>query len=474
MSFEALEKRFLKAAANAAPPRRVHFDLPSVLFGPQLAFVNDSSQFATASCSRRAGKSVGIGAWLLEGPIKNPRAPSLYLTLTRGSAKRIIWPTLLELNRKHRLGYEPNESDLVLKRNGKGSVFLIGVDNKSEIEKARGTGWGRVAIDEAQSLPAYIKDLVEDVLMPSFADHGGQLRMIGTPAPVPVGFFYDATQIDGWAHHSWTVWDNPYVPKARETLDAVLKVRGVTEDHPSIQREWMGRWAYDPSALVFRFDAAKNVYAALPNQSSWQYVIGVDLGFDDADAISVLAWTDASPALYLVDEWVGSKQSITDLGIRLTQFRDKYQPLDIVADTGGLGKKIADEISQRTGIPISAAEKERKLEHIELLNDALRSGRFYAKADSRFAQDCMLVEWDRTNPEKPKISDRFHSDICDSVLYAYRRSMHWHYEPAEVKSQPGEDRWYTDVERELIQAAERSVREQKAYRQETDDQWEWI
>ena len=37
----------------------------------------------------------------------------------------------------------------------------------------------------------------------------------------------------------------------------------------------------------------------------------------------------------------------------------------------------------------------------------------------------MLVEWDRRNPEKPKISDRFHSDICDAVLYAYRRCLQW-------------------------------------------------
>src|SRR5574340_232861 len=162
-----LEKRI---AANRTP-----FDLTSILFGPQLAFVQDPAPFADAVCSRRAGKSVGIGAWLAEGPLLKPRAPSLYLTQTRGSAKRIIWSTLLDLNRRYRLGYEANEAELVLKRGGIGMVYLAGLDNKSEIEKEIGTGWGRVAIDEAQSLPQFVKELVEDVLMPSLMDHDGQI-----------------------------------------------------------------------------------------------------------------------------------------------------------------------------------------------------------------------------------------------------------------------------------------------------------
>ena len=124
------------------------------------------------------------------------------------------------------------------------------------------------------------------------------------------------------------------------------------------------------------------------------------------------------------------KQTITQLGEKLVALNEKYSPLAIVLDFGGLGKKIAEELSSRFGLGIEAAEKERKLEHIELLNDAMRTGLFHAKKDSRFAQDCLLVEWDKSNPEKPKISDRFHSDACDMVLYGYRRAMHWLAEAA--------------------------------------------
>ena len=104
---------------------------------------------------------------------------------------------------------------------------------------------------------------------------------------------------------------------------------------------------------------------------------------------------------------------------------DKFQPLAVVADTGGLGKKIADEVAMRTGIPLEAADKLRKNEHIEWVNDALRTRALFVPSESRFAQDALLLEWDKSNPEKWKWSDRFHSDTADALLYAYVRALHW-------------------------------------------------
>lgn len=470
-----LERAVSIARRRVAATRPQTVSLAPVLFGPQRAFFSDPASFADAVCSRRAGKTVGIGAWLLEGPVVKPGAPSLYLTITRGSAKRNIWGTLLDLNRQHGLGYEPNEADLILKRNGRGMVYLVGIDNRSEIEKVRGTGWGRVAIDEAQALPAYVKELVEDVLMPALADHDGQIRMIGTPPPVPVGYFHEASKSAAWSHHAWNVWQNPHVPGARAMLDKVLAVRGVTEDDPSIRREWWGQWCLDVSSLVFRWDEARNAYDALPPRTKpYEHVIGVDLGFDDADAIAVLAWSPESPDLYLVDEWVGTKQTVTELGERLRRMEARYKPLAIVADTGGLGKKIAIEITERTGIAIEAADKARKLEHIELLNDALRSGRFHAKADSRFAHDAMLVEWDRdkSTNDKRVISDRFHSDVCDSVLYAYRRALHWLHEPkADAPPAPGTPGWAASEAQRMEHEALEQWHERE--REREDLGWEW-
>jgi hypothetical protein len=82
----------------------------------------------------------------------------------------------------------------------------------------------------------------------------------------------------------------------------------------------------------------------------------------------------------------------------------------------------------------------------------------------------MLCEWDRSNPEKPEISDKYHSDVCDAVLYAFRESLHWlHVPPAAPKERPTGDA----LARELEEAAEerfRQAREPDLFNS-SDDAW---
>jgi hypothetical protein len=233
--------------------------------------------------------------------------------------------------------------------------------------------------------------------------------------------------------------------------------KGVTVSDPSIQREIFGQWVIDASALVFRFNKATNSYQSLPSPNgAWSYVVGVDLGFDDSDAIAVIGWNPAVPGAYLVEEIVTDKQGITPLANQIQKVIDTYNPDKIVADTGGLGKKIVEELQTRFSLPIVAADKARKWECIELLNDAMRTEQFFAKADSRFASDCMMVEWDRdamksAGGEKYKISDRFHSDVVDAVIYAWKEAFQWLYVETEEKPKPNTPEWYKNVESEMEQ-----------------------
>jgi hypothetical protein len=215
----------------------------------------------------------------------------------------------------------------------------------------------------------------------------------------------------------------------------------------------------------------------LPNHHT-RFVMGIDLGFDDADAICVLGWSDESPELDLVFEMVMAKQTITPLMKQVQEIYERFKPQAVICDMGGLGKKIAEELQERTGIPIEAADKQRKLEHIELMNDALRTSKFFAPAESRFAEDCMLVEWDKTNPEKPKISDRFHSDICDAVLYAWRHCQQWLYVPPKSAAPKiNTPEWRAErqaqQQRELDEAAEREFEQNATAQREAQEMNEW-
>jgi hypothetical protein len=148
---------------------------------------------------------------------------------------------------------------------------------------------------------------------------------------------------------------------------------------------------------------------------------------------------------------------------QIEELRKKYDISKIVVDTGGLGKKIAEEMSRRYKIACIPAEKVRKVEYIELMNDAMRTGTLLAKANSRYAQDCMKVEWDRakSTPDKKVISSRFHSDICEAVLYAWRESYSFTHSPEAPKPPYGSKQWSDEEAQRLEEQAEQYFTEQE-------------
>jgi hypothetical protein len=443
------------------------FEVAKFCFGKQRTFVEDKTPFATACCSRRAGKTLACCADMVSTALSRPRVNCLYLTLNRLSAKRIIWPDLLRINREYRLGAKVNESELTLTFPNESVIYISGAKDSQEVEKFRGISLILCYLDECQSFRPYIQQLVDEVIAKSLFDYAGRLRLIGTPAPVATGFYYDMCNNPQYSHHHWTMFDNPWLPKKsglthEEILQRELDRKGVARDEPSIQRECFGVWAFDPDALVFKYSEDRNDYATIPNLGNgWNYVFGVDLGFDDSDAVAVLGWHEKSPALYLFEEAVHAKQGITELAGQLEALVKKYNPQKIVMDTGGLGKKIAEEITKRHQIPIAAAEKARKFEYIELLNDALRTKKFYAKRTSMFAYDTKLVEWDNDtpNPEKLKLKENYHSDICDAVLYAFREAYHWVFEPELPVAKPYTERWFKQEEERMFEETYDRLRE---------------
>lgn len=454
---------------------RPDFDLSKICFPEQLAFILDPNPFVTADCSRRAGKTEVCALDLLNTALKRDGVICLYITMTRMNASRIVWSTLKRLNEFFGLGGVPNEAELSLKfPYNNSTIYLSGCKDKSELDKFRGLALALVYIDEVQSFRSFIAELVDDVLGPALADYAGKLKLIGTPALLKSGYFWNTVNSDAYAHHSWTFWQNPFIATKsglshREILDRELKRRGVNEDHPSIQREWFGRWVIDAESLVLRYSNSLNHFDTLPALTD--YVIAVDIGHDDADAIAVIGWHKHFKIAYLVEEFVKTQQGVTELADEIEKRYRKYSPLKIVMDTGGLGKKIAKELQSRFSLPIVAAEKSRKIEFLALLDDALRTGRFLARRDSRFATDSFIVEWDhdKSTPDKKVIKDEPHSDMVDAVLYGYREALHWLSEPAEKSVNPdSKAAWIAHTEMLMDQQLEREVKQQQAEESEED------
>jgi len=473
---DLLEALAQKKGLIAAPGQ---FKLEHYLFDKQLAFVQDPARFKLGVTTRRAGKSISCVADLVHTAVTNDNITVLYITLSRKNAKRLVWPEFKKLNRTFELKGEVNESDLSITWPNGSMLYLLGANDKASIEDFRGLAIKKVYLDESQSFPDYIRELIDDVLGPALMDHDGQLVLIGTPGPIPSGYFYELTKNSSWSHHHWSFFDNPKLPflklglTHKQMLDRELNRRGVTTSDPSIQREWFGKWIVDADSLVYHYNAKVNDYETLP-EGNYTYILGVDLGFEDADALAVLCFDESkSPVTYLIEETITRRQDLTKLTQQISDIIARYPIARIIVDTGGLGKKITEEISKRFEIPMQAAEKVRKVEYIELMNDALRTGKLKIKATSQFAQDAMKVEWDhdKSTPDRKIISSRFHSDICEAVLYAWRESYSYTYRYKAPEPEFGTKAWSDAEEAKMFEMEmERLMNEKEAQESHVDFQ----
>lgn len=434
------------------------------IFPAQDKFVSDPSQFLAALCTRRAGKTNALAKKFVNTMKLHPNSLSRYISLTRDSAKDIMWPVLEELNEREDLQADLTESNLTMTLSNGAKLRLMGADMKNFIRRLKGVKSPAVAVDEAQEFGSHLETLIDEVLTPTISDYEKSwLALTGTPGPIPRGFFYDLTNsgIGEYSLHKWSLFDNPYLPNAEAFVEQLKKRKKWDDRNPTYLREYQGLWVLDLQSLLIQYLETAH-FEQLP-PANYQYVMGIDLGFNDADAISILAYSDTQPATYLMEELIQPQQGITELVNQIQALSMKYPITKMVIDEGGLGKKIAEEIRRRHQIPVLRADKNRKMENAALLNDALRIGTFKAKKDSRFAQDSyqLQIDHERSTPDRLVVKKGFHSDIIDAVLYAFKESYAYQYQKPQPKLKYGTPDWANQEVTEMERAAEVYWKEQQ-------------
>lgn len=453
------------------------FDIEKFLFAEQLALIHDPARFLTAVCSVRAGKTTACAADLIDTALKMPGTIGLYITLARSSAKRIVWPELLKINDQFKLEASPNGTDLSLRFPNHSVIYCLGANTETEMEKIRGmSDVALVYIDESQLFRAHIKELVEDIIVKRLYDRNGRCRLIGTPGPIPAGYFYEASQNSKWSHHAWTLHANPWIEKksgvtVAELIQQDCDRKGVPITDASIQRECFGRWILDTASLLLEYLPERNHYEALP-AGNYTYILGMDFGFEDADAFSVLGWHEQSPNTYLVEELIAEKQTYEQMVQNFEQLYRKYPFSRVIADPGGGGKKLIESLKHRYPIPFLVADKVGKIANYGLLNNALRTHRFFAKTESRFAQDCNLLERDRDKSTPERTVVKGHSDSVDSVLYAFRESPAYGYTPPISKPKPGTPQYDEAFAEEMFQHTIDKAKKEKEMKDGQGINWE--
>lgn len=437
-----------------------HPSLRKQLFNKQVDFVKDTNRYKTAVCSRRAGKSFALATYLADTALTYPRTLNPYIGLTRKSAKRIMWPIFKRILTDSGIKCQFKEADLEIHFDNGSMIFLCGANDESTSENLRGNPYKLVCIDECASYRGHIDTLVDEILIPALVDHRGSMCLVGTPSPDFESYFYRATTDKklGWSTHHWSLFDNPFITDAKEFIDDLKQKRGWTDDNPILLREYYGVWTRSLDDLVYKFNPLKNVFSELPSHKM-NYVVGLDIGHNDATAFSVLGFNlDASPNVYLVESLRLTKAVVSDIQVHLLNFVAKYSPISVVADSGALGKMIVEELMQRTSLLINAAEKIGKMAFIEVMNSDLRAGKIKVAEDAD-----VIEEWKSLmilkNAQGKMVEDpREKNDLSDSFLYAYRECKHYLHRDKTPEVKYGTKEYFDKEEQRMLEEAERKHR----------------
>ncbi len=191
----------------------------------------------------------------------------------------------------------------------------------------------------------------------------------------------------------------------------------------------------------------------------WLRILAIDLGFDDSDAFSVLAFHRYDPTIYVDLSFKRAGTDVTATCEMAKQLWDKASPIKTVIDTGGLGKKIAAELTSRHGISLEPAEKTEKDANLRLLKSDIATGRLklvVARCQHLITE---LKELER-DPKTGKPRESCADDCIDSVLYGVRAAKHYRVEHWKEPPPVGSPEWEAEMmrqdrERDLREARER-------------------
>lgn len=424
-------------------------------FKEQITFIEDTAPLVGALCTRRAGKSYGVGLKLCKTAFESPGATLVYIALTRQSAKQIMWKDVLKtINREFGIGARFNDTELKMLFPNGAELLLVGADAKpEEMQKLLGQKFVLAVIDEGSMFRIDLEQLIYSTLKPAVADYGGQIVIIGTPSNNTKSLYYDITTgaEPGWSVHRWSAKDNIHMKDKWAEELAFLKTKNPNiEETPIFRQMYLGEWVVDLDALIYKYDDERNFAPALPEAPVWHHLLGIDLGYNDPTAFVVCAYRNDDPTLYIVDCFKKSGMILTDVAEHTRMLQAKYAPHFMIIDNAS--RQAVEELVQRYHLPFTAAEKNNKYDFIQLMNTDIYNGhvKVLPKCTDLINEWRSLV-WDERMLELGKHVEHpaLPNHLSDAALYAWRWAYHYTAKPKTFQplADPMDEWWEKEAEK---------------------------
>jgi hypothetical protein len=308
-------------------------------------------------------------------------------------------------------------------------------------------------LDEAQeNMDDVMTQLIDVAATPMLTDTGGMLDLLGTVPETEPSFFSDALDSPGWSHFHWTMFDHDH-PRPREekraSVQEIITARGLTWDSVLVQREYLGKRMRDPSKFAYEYLPERNDYDPAMvdfSKGKWRHAMGIDIGFEDQDAIEVVAWDaeDATRSLYERFSWASNHNDVDALHDKVKEALSMFRVSAIVGDHGGHGAtKVLKTLEQRLGVPILAKPGDVMVS-VGFVNDDLRSGRCRLMRAQPLAAEIGKVTRTVKNGRVVINKKGFHSDRSEALRYAHSAALHYRSKappPEPTREEMRDRRW---------------------------------
>lgn len=428
-------------------------------FHEQNKAIDDPSPLRAWNATRRGAKTTSAAIDIIETMQKFPKKKNLFLALTLDSAREIIWDDLKDMAEKLGEDIKFNEARSIARHKNGASVRLFGVNTSAkEMRKVLGQKYKKVFIDESGSMTIDMIKLCYQMIGPALIDYNGQLTLLGTCENIPKTFFEKVTmgREPGWSVHRWTSDKNPYVRDAwLKKKDDLIKENPAVIHASWFRTHYLNEWCQDDDLLIIPFHGDRNEVEHLPGGIDWSYVLGVDLGFNDATSFSVLAFSPDHPVCYRVMGYKEKGLILSKAGKRIEQLREQYDFFKIVID--GANKQGVEDLKQRMGLPLVAAEKTGKPTYLKAMKDSVLTGTFKVikGGSDSWIEEVSHLQWaDETHlREDPRCEN--HEN--DGTLYAWRECKQYLYSPEEAPIEPNSSEHMRRIEQKLAEELEQKL-----------------
>jgi phage terminase large subunit len=374
--------------------------------------------------------------------------------LTLDSCLAIGWDTMLEKLDAAKIRHSKNIARSFITLDNGSKIKFAGVDaSEKEMKKVLGQKLRKASIDECGSITVKVNKLVNQMIDPALVDLApySWLSLLGTPENIPNTFFEKVTSgkessLD-WEVFKWTAYDNPFMAK-----QWAAKIADMTNRNPDIvntgwfKTHYLNMWCSDDDLLII---PNVNVIDDLPLEK-YHCVLGVDLGFNDANAFSVIAWDYDHPSAYIIKSYKESGMDFTATANEIKKLQSKYPISKVVID--GANKQGVMEMRQRHSLNLDAADKTDKHVYLKLLKDDFTAKRLFTinSECDEFVEESQSLQW--KDELKLKEDDRCQNHTTDSVLYAWREARHYYYAEPEEKPSVDSDKYMDEYEKRLAQS----------------------